>query len=196
MDLAPDHARRIESLIRLGTVAAVDYLRALCRVKSGDLTTDWLPWLTPRAGLTRTWDPPTIGEQVLVLSPSGEPANGIVLPGIYSTVFGPPSHLPVEDLRRYPDGATVSYNTATGVLEARGVRTALVQASIACMLDTPLTTITGNLDVRGSAMIGDGAVIEGPVTQIGGPLSSNGIVLDTHVHGGVRSGASLTAPPV
>ncbi|WP_223278755.1 phage baseplate assembly protein V [Janthinobacterium lividum] len=30
------------------------------------LTTEWLKWVTPRAGGTRTWSAPTMGEQVIV----------------------------------------------------------------------------------------------------------------------------------
>jgi phage baseplate assembly protein V len=211
MDLAPDHARRIESLIRLGTVAEVDHARARCRVTSGSLTTDWLPWLALRAGTTRTWNPPTVGEQVLVLSPSGETAAGVVLIGIYSDTAKPPSNEPAEDVRLYPDGARIRYNHATGALEATGVKTALVQASGHCTLDTPLTTITGDLVVEGKATVrglftylaglagyGTGqatTVIIGPLTQSDGALSSNGIVLHAHTHGGVKAGSDSTAGP-
>ena len=51
--------RLIHNLIRLGTIAEVDHARARVRVQSGELLTNWLPWIEARAGTTRDWDPPT-----------------------------------------------------------------------------------------------------------------------------------------
>jgi phage baseplate assembly protein V len=50
-----DNARRLELLIRLGTVAEeVDHTQAVCRVLGSYLQSDWLPWLERRTGKTRT----------------------------------------------------------------------------------------------------------------------------------------------
>lgn len=107
-----DLARRLDNLIRLGTIAAVDHARALCRVTSGGLLTDWLPWAERRAGTTRTWNPPTVGEQVLLLCPSGEPAAGIVVTGIYTAAHDQPSASASEHVTDYPDGALERYDHA------------------------------------------------------------------------------------
>ena len=40
----------MRNLIRTGTVAEVDLETAICRVNTGDNVTDWLHWLTSRAG--------------------------------------------------------------------------------------------------------------------------------------------------
>lgn len=40
-----------------------------------------------------------------------------------------------------------------------------------------------------------GVTIAGSVAQSGGPLTSNGITLDTHTHSGVQAGASNTGSP-
>ena len=40
-----------------------------------------------RAGADREWDPPTIGEQVVLLSPSGNLAQGVVLTGLFSDLI-------------------------------------------------------------------------------------------------------------
>ena len=47
--------RLITNLIRTGTVSDVDTVNWLCRVKTGELETNWINWLTCRAGKTRTW---------------------------------------------------------------------------------------------------------------------------------------------
>lgn len=61
-------------------------------------------------------------------------------------------------------------------------------------MDTPLLTVQGQMVMTGSK--GSGASTSGGITNTGGTVSSNGIVLDTHVHKGVTSGSSNTGTPV
>lgn len=81
-----DHARKLASAIRYGVVKEVDYQRAMLRaeVAGGDIISDWVPWFTMRAGADRFWWAPEPGEVVLLLSPDGEMANGLAIPGIVS----------------------------------------------------------------------------------------------------------------
>jgi len=56
--------RRLEGLIRTGTIAAVRHARpARCRVKTGNLTTNWIPWLAMRAAgeNASVWGAPAAG---------------------------------------------------------------------------------------------------------------------------------------
>ena len=82
-------ARRVSNVLRLGTVAEVRHAApARCRVQTGDNLTDWLPWLTLRAGGAQdgtAWWPPVVGEQVLLLAPGGDLAQAVAMPGIYSS---------------------------------------------------------------------------------------------------------------
>ena len=89
----PELLRLLHNLIRLGTIAEVDHRAARVRVKTGELLTDWLPWLEGRAGTTRDWDPPTKGEQVILFSPGGDPANGVVLCGLCSNAHPAPAEV-------------------------------------------------------------------------------------------------------
>lgn len=107
---AADFARRLDNLIRLGTIAQIDHDRARCRVRSGELLTDWLPFFSRRAGETRTWCPPTPGEQVAVFCPCGEPAAGFVLTGLYSDHNAAPSTDKEVHMTEWPDGSTETYN--------------------------------------------------------------------------------------
>lgn len=81
-------SRRVNNVLRLGTVAEVRLAApARCRVQTGDNLTDWLPWLTLRAGGAQdgtAWWPPVVGEQVLLLAPGGDLAQAVVLPGVFS----------------------------------------------------------------------------------------------------------------
>ncbi|UCV02302.1 phage baseplate assembly protein V [Dechloromonas denitrificans] len=155
-------SRLLENLIRLGTILAVDHAARRCRVKSGRLETEWLRWMEYRAGETTTWNPPTVGEQCVILSPSGVVENGIVIYGAPSDVIDTPSHSPNDHVTKFPDGTVIRYDHAAGIhealypdgaairynhhsshLEATGIITGLVQATTSITLDTPLTHITG-----------------------------------------------------
>jgi phage baseplate assembly protein V len=211
-----DNARRLEQLIRLGTIAEVDHAKALCRVQCGDLQSDWLPWLERRAGKTRTWNPPTAGEQCLWVSPSGNTdGGGCVVVGLYSA--NAPSTDKNETLIAFPDGATTRYNHATSALGVAGIKTATVQAAEHVTVDSPEGTFTGNVTIEGNLTVkgmatveqlltylagmagqggaGGGTKISGPITHADGDLASNGIVLHTHKHGGTQPGSGTTGAP-
>lgn len=192
MDLV-ELSRLVENLIRIGTILAVDHDAVRCRVKSGKLETNWLRWHTPRAGETRTWDPPTVGEQCIVLSPSGEIGNGVVFYGFNSDSHPAPSASADKHITYFPDGATFSYDHAASHLSIAGIATATIVASESITHDTPLTHLTGKLVVddlltyknglRGSGGTdGNGNVITGDFIHDEGILSSHGIVLHTHDH--------------
>ncbi|QDQ29136.1 phage baseplate assembly protein V [Chitinimonas arctica] len=185
MDTAPDLNRRLESLLRFGTIAEIDHDRALCRVQTGKLLTDWLPWLSPRAGQTRQWNPPTKGEQVMLLSPSGDPATGAVLPGLFSDTHKAPSKQPSLHVTAYPDGARISYDHALGVLAATGIQSALIEASGTITLDAPNTVIKGNLLVEKSLTYLGGMAGYGTATGAGGAVA--------RIHGDIAIEGNLSA---
>lgn len=72
--------RRINNLVRVGCVIDVDYSAAKARVQIGKVRTKPMPWLVPS---TSAWIPLKVGEQVLVLSPNGDTAFGVILPALY-----------------------------------------------------------------------------------------------------------------
>lgn len=110
--------RLITNMIRTGTIAEVDHATARVRVTIGELLTAWLPWLEQRAGTTRTWSPPTVGEQVAVLSPGGDLAAAIVLTGIYRQAHPAPSQSADVWHTVMPDGAVIEYNHQESHLQA------------------------------------------------------------------------------
>ena len=60
-------------------------------------------------------------------------------------------------------------------------------------LDTPLVEITGQIVQTGESATG--ATTRGGLTNTGGSITSNGVVLETHVHGGVQPGDGNTGAP-
>lgn len=99
--------RRLENVIRPGTVAEFDPATARCRVQTGNLLTTWLPFFTLNADEDSTGHPLSPDEQCLILSPSGNPETGFVVIGLYSDRYPAPDNSPTRHRRRYRDGAIV-----------------------------------------------------------------------------------------
>ncbi len=123
-----DLARLLENIVRFGTVEAVQMQPPRVQVKSGNITTAWRPWLNLRAGADREWDPPTIGEQVVLLSPSGNLAQGVVLTGLFSDLIPANGERDGLHRRTYRDGAVIEYDSIAKHLRATLPGTAEVTA--------------------------------------------------------------------
>lgn len=198
-----EHNRQIANLIKQGTVAECDPVTCRVRVQHGGLTTDWLPYCVPAAGGVSVHRPPSVGENCLLLSPSGETANGVVLCGLASSQYPSPSGSPDETVMVCPDGARFEYNHASGHLNISGIKTVVIQAAQSMVFDTPQATFTGMATVQGlftyqagmSGSNGAGGTtrIEGDMQHIGklensGAVISNGVDLSGHDHNDLTSG--------
>jgi len=199
-------ARAIRNLIRSGVVTEVDTVQGLCRVQSGGIQTTWLNWLTTRAGRSRTWWAPSVGEQVLLLAIGGELDTAFVLPGIYSADNPSPSASADAWLVEFPDGAVMSYEPETGALTVTGIKTAdvtasdsvavsvpvvLIKAETRVTLDTPEVVCTNKL-TTGTLEVKQGGKMSGNIEHSGGAFTSNGVQVDKHGHGGIRRGDEWT----
>ncbi len=108
MNTLAEAFRLINNIVRIGQVAEVDVSRARARVQAGDNLTGWQPWVSARTGTSLEWDPPTVGEQVVLLSPAGDLAQAIIVTGLYRQ--NAPSQSADEHKRVYPDGASITYD--------------------------------------------------------------------------------------
>jgi len=113
---ATDHARRIANMFRYGTIADADYTGETAgfpavrvSIQEGQILTGWLPWFAPRAGQDRVWDPPEVGEAVMLLAPSGELSAGVVVPGLFSNGNANGDRAGLHR-RTYDDGTVVEYD--------------------------------------------------------------------------------------
>ncbi|MEX6116525.1 phage baseplate assembly protein V [Providencia hangzhouensis] len=200
--------RLIRNLIRIGIVTDVNAKKG-CRVQIGNLETDWLNWITLRAGSTRTMNAPSVGEQVLILALGGELTTAFVLTGIFSNENSEPTDSLTADHRTYSDGAIIEYEPATGALIATGIKTANIEASEQVSattkviiakaskqinLTTPTVICSQNLTCA-TLNVTEGGEMNGDVVHKNGTFSSNGVVLDDHDHGGVERGGSRTDGP-
>jgi phage baseplate assembly protein V len=199
-------ARAIRNLIRTGIVTDVDPVKGLCRVQTGGIQTTWLNWLTARAGRSRSWWAPSVGEQVLLLAIGGELDTAFVLPGIFSDDNPAPSASPDAFHIAFPDGAVIEYDPESGALTVSGINTAdvtasesitatvpvvMVKAETRITLDTPEVVCTNKL-ITGSLEVQKGGTMKGNITHTGGKFTSNGVQVDDHDHGGVKGGEEWT----
>lgn len=126
--------RKFEEMLKIGPIVEVDYDAARVKVDLDGRNTGWLPFFSKRAGNNRDWDAPEIDEQVMVLSPSGNPANGVALPAIFYDKFTAPANSADITRKTFGDGLILSHdrvnhitrisalaNDGTLVLEAKNL---------------------------------------------------------------------------
>lgn len=183
-----DLRRRLASVVLFGTIAAADYTAATVRVKLGAITTDWLPWLTARAGGDTVWHAPEVGEQVMLISPSGDIGNGVVMPAIYSDAK--PANAAAATVHRttYADGAVVEYDRAAHefkittpgkvTINAAGNVTATVGGNLAAAVTgTVGINSTGAISLTSAASItlaGTSIALNAPAVTAQGTIVSQG----------------------
>ncbi|MEW5251203.1 phage baseplate assembly protein V [Microbulbifer sp. 2201CG32-9] len=193
--------RLLANLIRLGTIVEVQHREARCRVQSGELATAPLRWISLRAGATTQWDPPAIGEQVLLLSPGGDLQQGLVLRGLYSQANPAPDNVGTSHLVRYPDGAEIRYDheahQLTATLPEDG--SAAITAGGGMTLNGPLT-VNGDTRIVGATQIEGATGIKGEVEVDGGieatgDVKGEGVSLAHHRTTGVTPGGGLSGEP-
>lgn len=160
-----DLQHRLSRIIAVGTVVETDYDTARVKVTVGEWTTTWLPWVTSSACNNINWAALEIGEQVLVLSPSGDMAQGIVIGSIYQQQQQALVSDIAKDSRqnihriKYQDGTVIEYDRETHILKAD------VKGDIELLVDKNVTaTVKGDVDitVKGklTATVTKGAVVK------------------------------------
>ena len=183
--------RQLSNLFRIGKVKELDEANARVKLDVSGLTTDWLPWGAARAGKTKNWSAPQIGEQVMMASPFGDMGQGVIIGSLFSDENPAPAASKDQETTVYPDGSTVDYNSATNTLTVTvaaggnvvvNCQVATVNAATSVTLDTPQTTITGNLSVEGA-------------TDVQAIVSRGKDISSTHTHGGILPGGASTAVP-
>lgn len=182
--------RLITNLIRTGTVSEVDPVNWLCRVKTGDIETNWINWLTMRAGSTRTWWKPTVGEQVVLLSLGGNLETAFALPAIYSDAFPPPDYTENGATTVFQDGGWFQYEPETGQLLIKNIKSVRIEAADGIQLITEQFGVDAD-----QTRINSETVMNGDVTHAGGSMSSNGVIADKHLHDKVKSGTDMSGGP-
>ena len=206
-----DLLRLLQNLIRLGTIAEVNGAKA--RVRLGpNLITEWLKWATPRAGSTRTWSAPTVGEQVIVFSPGGDLTRGIIVPALYSQAFDAPESSDTIHTTHYSDGAVLQYDHAAHALTATLPGGTATITADKVTSNAPSTICTGDLTVMKNLTVNGTTALNGGVNAKAGAAGgvamavqgtikasedvlAGAISLAKHAHSGVRAGGDQSGGP-
>ncbi|TVZ39380.1 phage baseplate assembly protein V [Alteromonadaceae bacterium 2753L.S.0a.02] len=177
--------RLLSNIVRFGLVSEIDHSTARVRVQTGENLTDWLPWLTLRAAQVNTWNPPEVGEQVLLLSPQGELNQGVALTGLYSDQVPAPRKNGDEIHTVYPDGTFSTYNHAQNKLtiEIKGAAELTVTGDVNALVNG---NVTATVDGDTTAEIGGdlSATVNGKLTADAPQIALNGgagVVTGNHI---------------
>jgi phage baseplate assembly protein V len=178
-----DIQRLIGDLAREGTVVSVDRDAGTARVQfADDLTTGDIPWLSSRAGSTRTWSPPAIGEQVAVLAPEADTARGIIIGSLSSDASPHPAN-DRSTLTEFEDGARIGYDPDAHSL------TAILPAGATVRIDAD-----GGITIKGPVKV-DGDIESTGTIRAATDVVGAGKSLKDHVHLGVQAGGALSGKP-
>lgn len=202
--------RRLSALIIPGIVSAVQLKPLRVRVSDGDgWESAWLRVFTLAAGVVRTWRPPSVGEDALIMSPSGLPEQGLVLVGLNGQEFEQNDDLAAVTATDYPDGSRDSHDHEKKErivsIPAGGKLTLSVGASSLVIedqqvtlkttnfiVDNVLSTFKGKVTIEklltylngmsGSPGDGENTSVQTGTVRIDGDLILNGISHATHSH--------------
>ena len=182
--------RLLENVARTGTVTEIDEEKWRVRVQSGGLSPNWMRWTAQRAGAFKVWC------RHPSASRSGSCAGGntdvaFIGGSLYSDDNPAPGASRNEMVVTAPDGATFRYDAEVGALQVKGIKSAVVEASVKITLDTPEVDCTNLLRAK-NLDISEGGEMRGNFNHTGGAFKSNGVQVDDHGHGEVERGGDWT----
>lgn len=200
-----DANRRLENIVRFGTVKTINPSKPIPRVivNLGDIETPEIRCLNIRSGDDSTWDMPSTNEECVVISPCGDIGpTSFVLYGFYNDDHPAPSDDLNKKIRMFADGCVIAYDVSShhlsAVLPSGGTAVLTADGGVTVNGDT---TINGNLQVNGStAMTGNNTVggsqlVQGSSHSSGtfssdGDVIASGISLTGHTHPGDSGGTT------
>lgn len=195
-----DLKRMLQSIVRIGDVTDVDLTATppRVRVRSGDLHTDWIAWLTPCAANTAHWRPLVVGESVVILSIGGDPGNAVVIGSVFTQTNRPPSDSANKSITLYPDGARIEYDHEQKKL------TASVPGDVSITAGGSVTVkASGAVSIESGAVVSikaaeirlDGPVVTTSTITAEADVTAGGVSVMQHKHGGIQSGPGKTGKP-
>lgn len=150
-----DPTNMIARLVRLAKVVETND-QGQVKVIADEITSPWLSCMTPRAAKTATWTPFEVDEQVLLLCPSGDLAQGIVIGALYQEAFPAPSAAVYKRVIQFEDESRLAYDQKKHQLQVNlATDEALLQvrseANIDQVAKQNFTLTTEEGDITGTA---------------------------------------------
>lgn len=170
------HDRMLAGLVMPCGVVGIDLAAAMVRVSDGaGWTSAWVRWHSQAAGKARHWRAPSLGEQGVLISPSGEPAQGTFVPGLYGNAGAQPDNRDHVEVWRFDDGGSLIYDWAASTYTIdlpAGTVTVKVGGSSAVVTDNAI-------DATATAITLTGAVQINGALRVTGDINGGGKIIDT-----------------
>ncbi|WP_375695278.1 phage baseplate assembly protein V [Bartonella sp. AC90GZZY] len=218
-----DLKRRVANMVVVGKISHVDHKNARYRVKTGGLISDWIPDTQARAGKTRSYEGRDVGEQVIVVSSSGDLSQGMIVGSIHTDANQAADKGSIHRTI-YPDGTSLEYddeqNTYALNIKSGGKFILTISDGVSLKGDAGKLELSApegikitserdfSLKAKGGISLKAGGDISlnsndslslhsgNNVSIHSSSLKHNGTnVGATHVHGGVYPGGSMTGGP-
>ena len=177
------HDRMLAALIIPCRVVAVDLAAAKVRVSDGaGWTSTWVRWHSLSAGKTRHWRSPSLDEQGVLVSPSGEPAQGTFIPGLYGNAGDQPDNREHVEVWRFDDGGSLTYDwqarsysieLPTGTVTVKVGGSSLVVSDQAIDLKAATITLTGAVQINGPLQVSGDILGGGKIIDTGGNTANH-----------------------
>lgn len=113
-----DLLRRIENLLKVVVIHAVDFDAQKLQIASAGIISGWLDMPGEVTHNYLRWRPLKPGVQVLIACESGDLANAIIVQILYNAGNQPLNTSETLDYMQFTDGALISYDTDTSTLTA------------------------------------------------------------------------------
>lgn len=119
-----------ENIAKIGTIVEIhSENKALAKIKVSSRVSDFLPIIMFANSFKRKWEPIRVGEQVMVISPFGDPNYGLVIRGIFnSDCKEPQGASDTCEVVEYEDGTRFSYDTSSKTLTLDCVGDVVIKA--------------------------------------------------------------------
>ncbi|MFQ6572475.1 phage baseplate assembly protein V [Pseudomonas sp. UM16] len=177
------HDRMLAGLVIPCRVVAVDLAAARVRVSDGaGWTSAWLRWHSQAAGKARHWRVPSVDEQGVLISPSGEPAQGTFVPGLYGNAGAPPDNREHVEVWRFDDGGSLTYDwqarsysieLPTGTVSVKVGGSSLLVSDQAIDLKAANITLTGAVQINGPLQVSGDILGGGKIIDTGGNTANH-----------------------
>lgn len=173
--VSAEHDRMLAALVMPCEVVAVDLAAARVRVRAGEWTSAWVRWHAQAAGAARHWRAPSLGEQGVLLSPSGSAALGTFVPGLFGATA--PDNRGEVECWHFPDGATLSYDWQAHRYDLQlptGSATLKVGAAQVQIVDAAVTVKAASITLQGPVTVEGALTVKGNVTSAGSIMDATG----------------------
>ncbi len=165
--------RRLANIVKIGVIQEANHADKKLRVAMGETQTAWLPWPAEIGNNFIRWRPLRVGQQVVLVAPSGELNQAVIVGQLYGGGFEAPADDETLDLIQFDDGTKLQYDSSAHCLTAEvgGCSFTVDQDSIQLKKGGSQTQLTGEviqMESNGSSIVLDagGVKVNGTVIEL------------------------------